>query len=109
MARSVPRALGFGVLRPLSGFPRPRPLAHAPSFVASLRFALPQTGSVDVHVLGAEGRRVRTLVSGDLEAGEHACGWDGLDDTGRRCDAGSYILRLETGGRLLTSRIVSLA
>lgn len=52
---------------------------------------------------------MRTLLHGELDAGEHACGWDGLDDAGRRCEAGDYVLRLETGGRLLTSRIVALS
>lgn len=108
MARTTPRALGFLVPRSTLGFSRPRPRVREVAHVASLRFALPSACPADVHVLGPEGRRVRTLVHGHLEAGEHACGWDGLDDAGRRCEAGCYVLRLETGGRLLTSRIVAL-
>lgn len=109
MARTTPRALGFFVPRSSPGFSRPRPRAQDFPHVASLRFALPRPCPADLHVLGPEGRRVRTLVHGELEAGEHACGWDGLDDAGRRCEAGNYVLRLETGGRLLTSRIVALS
>ncbi len=82
-------------------------LREAP-VVAGLRFALPRPTLTDVHVVDAGGRRVRTLACGELAAGEHACGWDGFDDAGARCAPGSYVLRLETGGSLLTSRIVSL-
>lgn len=79
-----------------------------PPHVASLRFALPHPCPADFHVVGPEGRRVRTLVAGELEAGEHVCDWDGLDDAGARCGAGCYVLRLEIAGRLLTSRLVAL-
>jgi hypothetical protein len=77
--------------------------------VAGLRFALPHLTDVDVHVLDSRGVRVRTLASGEHDAGEHECRWDGFDEAGARCTAGSYVLRLESGGSLLTSRIVALA
>lgn len=109
MARPLPRE--FGLPEP-SGGParaRSRPLLHTSMFVTGLRFALPHPALSDVHVLDAEGRRVRTLACGELAAGEHEYGWDGLDEVGERCPPGRYALRLETGGRLLTSRVVSIA
>jgi len=119
----------LGKRRTVQGSPMARPFAHAlpgshsisatqrippraqafrHPLVAGLRFALPHPTSVDVHVLDARGVRVRTLASGEHSAGEHQCGWDGLDESGARCAAGRYLLRLETAGSLLTSRIVAL-
>lgn len=108
MARPIARA--FGQSFPVSRADRSRPQERVqpPPIVVGLRFALPHPTHADVHVVDAAGNRVRTLVCGELAAGEHECGWDGLDEAGARCAAGRYVLRLETGGRLLTSRVVSL-
>ena len=108
MARPIATAL-----RPDHSFPRAdrsrtRPRVHAASNVAGLRFAFPHPTLADVHVVDLTGRRVRTLACGELCAGEHECSWDGFDDDGSRCPTGSYVLRLETSGNLLSSRIVSL-
>lgn len=88
---------------------RPFRPPHRPPAVASLRFALPRPTTADVHVLDLAGRRVRTLAAGELAAGEHDCAWDGHDEQGVRCAAGTYVLRLEMNGSLLTSRIVALS
>ena len=79
------------------------------AYVAGLRFALPRTMLVDVHVLDIAGNRVRTLSCGEIAAGEHECHWDGCDESGARCRPGRFVLRLESSGSLLTSRVVSLA
>jgi len=109
MARSIARALGqpYPVSRAGRVASRVRTEEFPP--VAGLRFAFPHPTLVDVHVADAAGTRVRTLTCGELTAGEHECGWDGLDESGARCAAGRYVLRLETAGRLLTSRVVQLA
>lgn len=83
--------------------------AHLAAYVAGLRFALPRPVLVDVHVVDITGTRVRTLACGETSAGEHECRWDGCDETGARCRPGRYVLRLESSGSLLTSRVVSLA
>lgn len=109
MAHPLVHALGHSLSVHRSERERPRPATRTVTTVAGLRFAFPRSTLADVHVLDGAGRRVRTLVSGELSAGEHECGWDGFDDAGRRCPAGAYVLRLETSGSLLTSRVVSLA
>lgn len=109
MARSIARAFGqpISVARAERGLARPH--AGEPAIVVGLRFAFPHPTLADVHVADAAGERVRTLACGELAAGEHECGWDGLDESGVRCAAGRYVLRLETSGRLLTSRVVLIA
>jgi hypothetical protein len=109
MARSIARA--FGQPLPVARAARTHPHSHAgePVIVVGLRFAFPHPTLADVHVADAAGERVRTLACGELAAGEHECGWDGLDESGARCAAGRYVLRLESSGRLLTSRVVQIA
>jgi FlgD Ig-like domain len=108
MARPFAATLGHLHPVPRADRDRSRPRVQAAPFVAGLRFAFPHPTLADVYVVDASGRRVRTLASGEIDAGEHECGWDGFDDAGARCAPGDYRLRLETSGSLLTSRIVPL-
>ena len=94
---------------PLPAFrSHPLPLQSRPS-VAVLRFALPRTAAGTVAVYSAQGALVRTILSGELTAGEHACAWDGRDESDIPAPAGSYSVRLEVADRILTSRRVVIA
>jgi len=55
-----------------------------------------------------QGRRVRTLHSGNVAAGEHRWTWDGRTDDGRNCPTGVYLARLLVEGRELTVRKLAL-
>jgi hypothetical protein len=58
-------------------------------------FTLPHsTGSGDVAMFDAGGRRVKTLINGPLTAGPHLVNWTGHDDFGRVAPAGIYFLRI---------------
>jgi dipeptidyl aminopeptidase/acylaminoacyl peptidase len=74
----------------------------------TVRFALPAPGRADLVVFDVAGRRVRTLVSGELNAGVHAPVWDGRDDAGRRVAAGVYFVRLKADGFDATRKAVRL-
>ncbi|HOX24380.1 MAG TPA: FlgD immunoglobulin-like domain containing protein [Candidatus Krumholzibacteria bacterium] len=52
-------------------------------------------GSLDLAIFDLRGRRVATLVAGELAAGVHRVGWDGRDDAGRSVPAGTYLCRLK--------------
>ena len=108
MARASDHSLD-GMLPSRAVRGRSAPQKGRAAFVAALRFALPRATQADVHVLDLAGNRIRTLACGELGAGEHECAWDGLDESGARCRTGHYVLRLETEGSLLTSRIVAVA
>ncbi|MCP4549790.1 MAG: T9SS type A sorting domain-containing protein [bacterium] len=71
-------------------------------------FALPEAGSVQLQIIDAAGRRVRTLVNERLEVGRHEVTWDGRDDTGHRQGSGLYLYRLEAGGHALTRKMLLL-
>jgi len=58
-------------------------------------FSLGEAGHASLRVYDLAGRRVRTLVDAELEAGAHEFEWDGRDDAGRRLPSGVYFVRLE--------------
>jgi hypothetical protein len=80
--------------RPVLGANYPNPFN--PQTVIPM--ALPVTGRVDLAVYDAAGRRVRTLISGVVAAGEQKVTWDGRNDAGRALASGTYFARLRTAG-----------
>jgi hypothetical protein len=72
----------------------------------SARFALamPRDARVSLGIIDAGGRRVRSLVSGSLPAGDHTRVWDLRDDSGHRVAPGLYFAALEVDGARITRR-----
>jgi hypothetical protein len=62
----------------------------------TLRFTLSGEGAVEVEltVYDLLGRRVRTLLQGQLGGGVHTARWDGRDEAGRPASSGLYFARL---------------
>jgi hypothetical protein len=84
--------------------PVPNPLRGA----VALTFALAEPGPAELVVYGVDGRRVRALVSGRLEAGVHRAVWDARDDGHRPVPPGVYYARLTAGDRRFTATMVRL-
>jgi hypothetical protein len=72
----------------------------------TVHFALPAAGGVTLTVFDLRGRRVRTLLRGELTAGRHEVEWDGRVSGGGEAAAGVYLLRLEAGGQARSVKIV---
>ena len=72
----------------------------------TLRFSLPDAGSVRLTVHDVTGRLVATLVDDYSPPGHRAVVWDGRDDAGRAMASGVYIVRLTAGERLAARKIV---
>ncbi len=72
---------------------------------ARVGFTLPSATSVELSVFDAQGRRVRTLASGERTAGKWSEVWDGRDAVGTPVGSGLYFVRLEALGRVLTRRM----
>jgi hypothetical protein len=71
----------------------------------TIRFELPQSGSVQLAVFDLAGRLVRVLVETELDQGAHDTDWDGRDASGRKVSSGSYVARLHFGGKVETVRM----
>jgi len=95
----APEALDFA-LRPA----RPNPAHNA----ATLAFELPKAAPVRLALYDVRGRCVRILLNEETAAGSHSIRWDGRDQAGRRIAAGVYQVRLDSGGRHRTGRLVLL-
>jgi hypothetical protein len=74
----------------------------------ALRFRLPRDGRVELAIFDLSGRRVATVASGVLTAGEHALNWSRRDDRGHRVPAGVYRARLRAGDIERSTSIVLL-
>ncbi len=86
-------------------------LAAAPNpAVAGTRVAFTLAARVhaELAVFALDGRRVRTLASGMLEAGAQSRAWDGRDDDGRTVAAGVYLMRLVTPASTSVARVAWL-
>lgn len=63
---------------------------------------------VSLDVYDVSGRRVSSLVSGELEPGRHEVEWDGRDANGARVASGVYFYRLRAGAHVSQMRMVRL-
>jgi len=77
---------------------------------AAVRFAveLPRAARVDLRIVDLQGRVVREVEDGTLEAGFRTLVWDGRDAGGRRAGAGIYFARLVVEGVPIGTRRVVL-
>jgi len=76
--------------------------------VASISFALRGGGlvPVDLKVFDVTGRVVKTLISSDLEPGQHSVMWNGMSDDGSRVSSGVYFYELRTPASTATGKLV---
>ena len=80
-----------------------------PAFAAAnVAFTLPARERVSLAVYAIDGRRVRVLADGLLEAGAQALRWDGRDDAGRPVTPGVYLMRLATASGTSVARVAML-
>jgi hypothetical protein len=64
----------------------------------TISFELPYRAEVDLAVYNILGRRLVTLVAGELAAGRHEVTWSGRDVFGTDVASGVYFYRLESAG-----------
>ncbi len=86
-------------------FLRPEPEPNPSAGPVTIRYGLAAPVSVDLDVLDVSGRRIRRLVSERENAGMHSVAWDSCDDGGRPVSSGIYMIRLEAGPGVLSSRL----
>lgn len=73
-----------------------------------ISFVLPAAGEARLCVYDVNGRLIRTLASGWMEAGERTVTWDGDDDRGGRVASGLYFCRLSAGDRTVVQKMTLL-
>jgi hypothetical protein len=68
-----------------------------------LGYALPEAATVELGIYDLAGRLITRLASCRREAGEYSLVWKGADSP-----TGLYLVRLQTGGRIETQRMLLL-
>jgi outer membrane protein assembly factor BamB len=84
--------------------PRPNPSSAATQF----SWVMPARGTVRLAIHDVGGRRVRTLVDEERDAGEDFAVWDGRDRHGRPVASGIYFARLVAGPDTVVKKLVRL-
>jgi hypothetical protein len=75
---------------------------------AEFRVELPGTTRGSIRVYDVTGRRVRTLLDGQLSRGSSTVAWDGRDGHGARVGSGVYFVRLKVSRRSYVLRLPML-
>jgi hypothetical protein len=70
-----------------------------------LRYETSRAAAGEVGVFDVSGQRLRTLVSGPIEAGQNDVVWDGRDDSGAPVPSGTYYYMLRTGSLIEGGRV----
>ena len=60
----------------------------------TFRFSIKDAGNARLDIFNLRGQLVRTLVNGNLNAGQHQVVWNGKDQAGRSVSSGVYLYRL---------------
>lgn len=79
-----------------------------PSRNPIVSFTLPNKTVVEVGVYDVQGRKLRTLANGVMEAGTYTRMWDGRDASGQPVGSGVYFYRMRAGGETLSTRNVKV-
>ena len=112
--RGGPRSAPIESMRRAGGEPASSAAAlRAPSVVpnparenCTVHFTVPATARVTVAIYDLAGRSVRSLISEQLAAGDHAVRWDRRDGAGRSCRAGLYLALVRSGGEVRATRVL---
>ncbi len=69
------------------------------NLTTTIRYQLPVTGHLSIHVFDILGREITTLVNEVKQAGEHTVQWDGTDKNGKRVSSGTYFYQIRWENR----------
>jgi len=74
----------------------------------TIRFSLAQAGPAELVIYDVNGRKVKTLVSGNQVAGQYQVVWDGTNDAGMAVASGVFWSQLKTEGFSTNKKMVIL-
>ena len=79
-------------------------------FNPSTRFtvAVPNNSLVDVSVYDILGRKIATLLTGEIPAGSYPLEWKGLNDRNVPVAGGVYFLRMSSGSFVATKKMIMI-
>lgn len=72
----------------------------------TITYTLDEATAVKVSIFNLQGQEIRILFEGTQSAGEHNVRWDGTLANGETASSGTYIYRIDAGGKVTTNRMV---
>jgi len=88
------------VTKLIGNYPNPfKPAVAGRSPATTIEYSLTQDCNIDLTIYNLKGQRIKTLVHGYIESGNHSVTWDSTDDNGNQVGSGIYLYKLETDGR----------
>ena len=76
--------------------------------ITTIRYDLPEQATVNIIIYDMLGRRVKTVVKTNQEAGFKSVIWDGTNNQGKPVGAGVYLYQMQAGDFVLTKKMVLL-
>jgi hypothetical protein len=73
-----------------------------------VNFSVPGPGFVTLAVYNILGKKVKTLMAKNLEAGYYSVRWDGSDETGENVSSGLYFYSLQSGDMKISRKMLLL-
>jgi len=71
-----------------------------------IQYQLKNDGFVDLSIYDVAGQKIKTLINEYVRSGVHTCSWNGRDKSGKKVASGMYLVRLKTGNKELTTKMV---
>lgn len=72
----------------------------------TIKFELAKTENVSLDIFNVKGQKVKTLVNGVRNQGQHSITWDGKDNNGKSATSGMYFYKLTNGKETMTKKMV---
>lgn len=96
---SIPTEFSLG-----QNYPNPFVPHNQAGVGTTIHFALPIDSEVEIAVYNSIGQRVKSLVIGNWETGNHAVVWNGENDSGEKVQSGVYFYRMRTSEGLVDTK-----
>jgi hypothetical protein len=74
----------------------------------AVKFSMAKSAPVTLSIYNVNGQLVRTLVDGEMPAGQQQVTWDGNDMAGNKAARGVYFCRMTTDGFSATTKVISI-
>jgi len=74
----------------------------------TIKYKVQASENVNIEIYNTLGQKVKTLLSDKAKIGIHSIEWNGKTESGKAVAAGSYIVRMSDGKRILTRAILKI-
>ncbi len=73
-----------------------------------IRYAIPARDQVEIAIFNTLGQKVKTLVSGQQDAGYYSVTWDATNETGKSVGSGIYFYTVRTSKHTVIKKMMLL-